>query len=418
MDRSKTYDRVIEIIDKDREELVDLCLTLGNTPSPHGKEIRVAEKVLDWLKKNAINGFLQPITEESTNAVAVIPGSDHGTSLILNAHMDVGPELGPGASEAARKMEGAWTEGDLIFGKGVINDKAQLCAFMIAARAIKKAGIQLLGDLIITAVAFETGAASVDESQGINYPGEGFGTKWLVERGVTADYALVGETSGFGVVRAECGNILLKINVKGRSVYTPRLERGSSLREHPNASLKTAHVILALEDWAIKYEQKERYDFSGGTIVPKAQVMGVRYSGGNCDLYFEVRLVPQGNPRVIKRDIEQLIRNLDIDCDVFVYQYSRGYVAKDAEPLITAIEDAHRYVFGTDPSSPPSAETSMWRDLNVFNEVDIPSVCYGPPRQKESLTGAQDRAMKISDLVAATKVYALTILSVCEEGGS
>jgi len=353
MDRSKTYDRVIEIIDKDREELVDLCLTLGNTPSPHGKEIRVAEKVLDWLKKNAINGFLQPITEESTNAVAVIPGSDHGTSLILNAHMDVGPELGPGASEAARKMEGAWTEGDLIFGQGVINDKAQLCAFMIAARAIKKAGIQLLGDLIITAVAFETGAASVDESQGINYPGEGFGTKWLVERGVTADYALVGETSGFGVVRAECGNILLKINVKGRSVYTPRLERGSSLREHPNASLKTAHVILALEDWAIKYEQKERYDFSGGTIVPKAQVMGIRYSGGNCDLYFEVRLVPQGNPRVIKRDIEQLIRNLDIDCDVFVYQYSRGYVAKDAEPLITAIEDAHRYVFGTDPSSPP-----------------------------------------------------------------
>jgi acetylornithine deacetylase/succinyl-diaminopimelate desuccinylase-like protein len=240
----------------------------------------------------------------------------------------------------------------------------------------------------------------------------------LVERGVTADYALVGETSGFGVVRAECGNILLKINVKGRSVYTPRLERGSSLREHPNASLKTAHVIQALEDWAIKYEQKEKYDFSGGTIVPKAQVMGVRYSGGNCDLYFEVRLVPQGNPRVIKRDIEQLIRNLDIDCDVFVYQYSRGYVAKDAEPLITAIEDAHRYVFGTDPSSPPSAETSMWRDLNVFNEVGIPSVCYGPPRQKESLTGAQDRAMNISDLVAATKVYALTILSVCEGGGS
>jgi len=68
--------------------------------------------------------------------------------------------------------------------------------------------------------------------------------------------------------------------------------------------------------------------------------------------------------------------------------------------------------------APPSAETSMWRDLNVFNEVDIPSVCYGPPRQKESLTGAQDRAMKISDLVAATKVYALTILSVCEGGGS
>ena len=55
----------------------------------------------------------------------------------------------------------------------------------------------------------------------------------------------------------------------------------------------------------------------------------------------------------------------------------------------------------------------MWRDLNVFNEVGIPSVCYGPPRQREAMSGAQNRAMKISDLVAATKVYALTALFLC-----
>ena len=55
----------------------------------------------------------------------------------------------------------------------------------------------------------------------------------------------------------------------------------------------------------------------------------------------------------------------------------------------------------------------MWRDLNVFNEVGIPSVCYGPPRQREPLSGAGNRAMKIADLIAATKVYALTALKVC-----
>ncbi|HEV3235834.1 MAG TPA: hypothetical protein VGZ25_02530, partial [Gemmataceae bacterium] len=81
--------------------------------------------------------------------------------------------------------------------------------------------------------------------------------------------------------------------------------------------------------------------------------------------------------------------------------------------LIAAIQGAHRYVFGAEPPQPPSAETSMWRDLNVFNEVGIPSVCYGPPRQREPLSGAQNRAMKISDLVQATKVYALTALLVC-----
>ena len=410
--------RLMEIIDQDREELVDLCLKLGNTPSPHGKERRVGEAVIDWFKRNGIDGFLQSITEESVNAIGVIPGSGNGTSLILNAHMDTGPELRPDATEAEKKIETAWTEGDLIFGKGVINDKAQLCAFMIAARAIKKAGVQLKGDLTITGVAFETGSPSVDETQGINYPGEGFGTKWLVDRGVTADYALVGETSGFGVVKAECGAAWLKIRVKGRELYTPRLERGSSLKEHPNAFLKMAHVILALEDWAIKYEQRERHEFPGGTIIPKAQVVDVRGAGGDCNVYLDVRLVPSKNPRAIKRELEELISALGLDCDVSVFQYSRGYIARNAEPLVSAIEDAHRFVFGAAPPTPPSAETSMWRDLNVFNEAGVPSVCYGPPRQKEAMSGAQNRAVKISDLVKATKVYALTILSVCGGDGA
>ena len=55
----------------------------------------------------------------------------------------------------------------------------------------------------------------------------------------------------------------------------------------------------------------------------------------------------------------------------------------------------------------------MWRDLNVFNEVGIPSICYGPPRQREAMSGAGNRAMKIADLVQATKVYALAALELC-----
>ncbi|MGH7930328.1 MAG: hypothetical protein ACREQV_21330 [Candidatus Binatia bacterium] len=61
----------------------------------------------------------------------------------------------------------------------------------------------------------------------------------------------------------------------------------------------------------------------------------------------------------------------------------------------------------------PIYATSMWRDLNVFNEVGIPSICYGPPRRREPMSGAQNRAMKIADLVQATKVYALAALMIC-----
>lgn len=410
----QTRKHLVRVIEEDEADLVQLCLRLANTPSPHGKERELGETVVEWLRTNGIEAYLQWITDQSVNAVGVISGTGRGgSSLILNAHMDTGPELGPEASEADRKMEGGWVDGDLLFGQGLINDKAQLCAFMVAARAIKKAGVQLQGPLTITGVAFETGEPSVDETQGIHFPGEGFGAKWLIDRGVTADFCLVGETSGFGIVRAECGAVWLKIRAKGRELYTPRLERGSSLREHPNPFVKMAHIVLALEDWAIQYEQHERYEFPGGTMIPKAQVVGVRGGLGYCDLFVDVRVVPGKKPESIKEEIEACIRPLDIDFAVSVYQYSRGHVAQNAEALVEALAAAHREVFGAEPPTPPSAETSMWRDMNVFNEVGIPAVCYGPPRQREMISQARNRAMKISDLVAATKVYALTILSVC-----
>ena len=176
-----------------------------------------------------------------------------------------------------------------------------------------------------------------------------------------------------------------------------------------------AHAVTALEQWAINYEHEARFEFPGGTMIPKAQVAAVRGGPGYCDIYYDVRVVPKTDPQAIKREIEGVMATLDFDSEVSVYQYSRGHVARNADMLIDSIDQAHRDVMGAEPPAPPSAEISMWRDMNVFNEVGIPAVCYGPPRQKETISQARNRAMKIADLVAATKVYALTILSVCEE---
>src|SRR6516162_2772117 len=263
MDKNPNYDKVINSIEKSRKDLVDLCLNLGNTPSYHGKERKLGGAVLAWLASCGVDGELQLITDESVNAIATLSGSGTGKNLIWNAHMDTGPELATDASEAEKKLDTAWIDGDMLFGKGMINDKAQLCAFMIALRAIKEAVIKLQGDLTLTAVAFETGNPYIEQQQAINFQGEGFGTKWVVDRGVVADYALVGETSGFGIVRAECGAAWLKVRVKGREVYTPRFERGRSIQENPNAFVKAAHVITVIEAWAVEYEKRETMEFIG-----------------------------------------------------------------------------------------------------------------------------------------------------------
>ena len=277
--------RLKEIIDEDRQDLIQLCLELGNIPSPHAQERALGEAVVGWLTQNGIESYLQWITDESVNAVGVIRGAGGGSSLILNAHMDTG--------------------------------------------ALKKAGVVLRGDLYVTGVAFETGEPSVDDTQGVNFPGEGFGAKWLIDRGVTADYCLVGETSGFGIIMGECGAVWLKIRCKGRELYTPRLVRGESLREHPNPYIKMAHAVMALENWAIGYEHEARFEFPGGTMIPKAQVAAVRGGPGYCDIYYDVRIVPKTDPQAIKREIEAVMETLDFDSEVCGLPVLQG--ARDTE---------------------------------------------------------------------------------------
>src|SRR5258706_13605328 len=197
------FEKVLKRIDEQKPDLVELCLELGNTPSFHAQERKLGEAVLRWLGAAGITGELQFITSESVNAVASLRGTGDGKSLIWNAHMDTGPELRPDGSDDEKKLENTWVDGDLLFGKGMINDKAQLCAFMIAMRALKQSAITLKGDLTLTAVAFETGILPSENRKASDFPGNAFGTKWLGIRGVVADCALVARTRGFGIVQAE-----------------------------------------------------------------------------------------------------------------------------------------------------------------------------------------------------------------------
>jgi acetylornithine deacetylase/succinyl-diaminopimelate desuccinylase-like protein len=51
----------------------------------------------------------------------------------------------------------------------------------------------------------------------------------------------------------------------------------------------------------------------------------------------------------------------------------------------------------------------MWRDLNVFNEVGIPALTYGP----RSTTHSFKRALSIESMYQAACVYARTAVELC-----
>ena len=233
---------------------------------------------------------------------------------------------------------------------------------MIAMRAIGRSGLRLKEDLFLGASGQETWAppGAADEIAGRSGVGpaasqvrEGHGARWLVEHGVVADYALVGEVSDFRVTVAQAGYLRLRIAVPGHLPYTPGLRRGDGPAGSPNPFERAARVVLALEDWARRYETGGAETFHGGTLVPKAQVLEMRPAGppwtepqDRCHIFFDVRLMPGAHPPAVRQQVRDAIAATGIAAQVTAYDFKRGYIAEGAEPLLDALGAAHEEIVG------------------------------------------------------------------------
>ena len=429
-------DGIIEVVDGERQELIDLCLRLGNARDYAGDEREVAEAVEAWLSEAGIETRLQRIDETSANAVGILRGtgdrSGGARSLIFNAHMDTQGATPSGGEEEAQELRGAREQDGLLYGNGLANDKAQLAAQMIAMRAIVRAGLQLRETLYVTGVAQETSAPpergrEIETWSGIgprmSQVREGHGARWLVEHGIVADYALVGEITDFKLGLGQAGYLRLRIAVPGHLRYTPLLLRGETPADNPNPFERAAHVILALESWAKDYERTDTLDFGKGTIVPRAQVCEVAAGGlpftelsDSCNVFFDIRLVPGARPAEILDRVRRALAPTGLDCEVSPYDYRRGYLADGTDTLQEALGRAHRRIFDEEMEIAESGLTSTWRDSNAFNEAGIPALCYGARARSAHLGGGlagDQRPMHVDDLLALSKVYALTALDLC-----
>jgi acetylornithine deacetylase/succinyl-diaminopimelate desuccinylase-like protein len=217
----------------------------------------------------------------------------------------------------------------------------------------------------------------------------------------------------------EAGKSFYKITVHGQEppLYTPYVPRPTGIADSPNAIIRTAAVLEAFERWAYDYEQQNVYECDGGRVVPKAIIGAVR--GGLpykitktpsvTHLYADVRIAPGADPRAIERSLRAALEKTGVPVTIEPYVFRAGYEAKGVEFLVEKIESAHERVIGGAPGRPIDAITSMWRDSNVFNEVGIPTVVYGPGAS----SGAGGLAMDIDEMVKAARVYAAIALEVC-----
>nr|WP_269751191.1 M20/M25/M40 family metallo-hydrolase [Acuticoccus mangrovi] len=353
------------------------------------------------------------------NVLGTLPGAGDGYSLIFNSHMDTGrskADVWSIRDPGVGINHGAWVKDGTLFGEGIVNDKGPMAAFMIAAKAIKAAGIALRGDLLLSAVPGEIGYEAVDEFASPRYLSKEVGARYLVQHGGVADFALVAEGTDFRYSGIEAGKAFFKITVFGApQFYTPFTPMAEVGPDHPNAIVRASLLIPRLQAWANDYEKRHTHTTKDGTIVPKAVIGAIR--AGNpyhvtrtselCALYLDCRLTPVSDPLEIRRELRDLLAETGLEGEVELFLYRRSYGAGDNEVLLDGLRRGHEATIGGALELAEPVFSSMWRDVLIFNEMGIPAITYGPPRS------FRQQAMSVDDLARSAAVYARTALEVC-----
>lgn len=412
----------------DTDELVTLALELGNIPSPSRSEAQSAEYVYQWMAREGFRPRKVGATPERPNIIGEYGGTGTGANLLLTAHLDTESPSGMAEQDAFRyrpstladpEWTRCWLDGEgRLRGYPISNDRGPMSCFLIAAKALRKAGIGLAGKTWLTACPGEIGPEPIEEFSGIGFMGKDIGAHYLFHHGgVAPDYAIAAEGTDFGATWQGCGYALFRIRVYGRGTFTPILEAPEDATKHPNPIYRMGPVIDAIHKWSLGWERDGVYEAPGGTSVPKVQLSSVRggmptdFGAGTeiCALYLDVQLTPRQSVAQAYHGIVAAMRGVDVEeFDVEPVVVRHGFEAETAAvaPLAGAVDAATRLARDTPLERAHPVYSSMWRDHNVFNMHRIPALTTGMPRWRPTP----------QDMASSALIYALTMLAVCGRG--
>jgi formylaminopyrimidine deformylase len=411
----------------DETEIVELALALGNIPSPAGHEKAAGDFVHDWMAREGFSPRKVGATPDRSNIVGTYGGrgeSGAGRNLLFTAHLDTeaptwDTDLDPYKFRPEtllnREWQECWLEDGVLYGYPIANDRGPMSCFLMAAKALKTAGIDLAGKLYLTACPGEIGPEPIEENRGIAYMGKDIGAHYLFHHGgVAPDYAIAAEGCDFGLTWVGCGYSVWRIRLLGEAVFTPLLTHPEDPYEHPNPIYRLGKVIAALNRWGREYEVANRYESQGGVAVPKTQIAAIRggvpyaFGAGTevCNLYLEVGLSPRQGAAEVLHALERLVVEEglgEVEIEPLVVRNGFEADAVQVGPLVGAVDAATRLTLGHPVERAAPVYSSMWRDHNVFNMQRIPAITTGFRRWRP----------RPKDLVDSALVYALTALAIC-----
>ncbi|MBI2371778.1 MAG: M20/M25/M40 family metallo-hydrolase [Deltaproteobacteria bacterium] len=373
----EAHRKVLDLIDPG--EMISLLEDIVNIPSPTGKEAGVAEYLVRRFRALGLRGFLQEISPGRYNAIGALRGRGDGVSLLFNGHMDTSysgeEEELQGVGYKPRMVR----DKEWLYGLGVNNMKSGLAAFYGAVAALRRAGVELRGDITIAGVAGEIEKAPVDGYQGIEYAGYGAGTKYLVGHGVTADLCIMGEPSGLKIAAGHMGSLWTKITTRGTVAHTAFLDKARIV----HAIEKAMKVASAIQEWIPRY--RAAHEFMGERpTVNLAAIQGgwpwrAARTPASCSLYLDIRTTHEQNPMDVKRELQRILNELhrqdpELEADLEFYVTNPGMFLPPDAYVSRVVARAHQQVVG----EPPEVfYRGPCTDATHLQHAGIPTVIYG-----------------------------------------
>lgn len=347
------------------------------------------------------------------NVVGSLRGAGPGPVLHLNGHFDVVPA---GQGWSVDPFAGVVRDGR-IWGRGTSDMKAGIAASVYAAEALRRAGVPFRGALEVS--------GTVDEESG------GFaGVAWLAERGRIAkgrtDWVIIPEPLNVDrICIGHRGVYWFEVETLGRIAHGSMPYLGVSAIDHLGAVLEAVRTELkpALAGRTTRMPVVPQGSgratvnvnaIAGGQAGQQVQTPCV---ADRATAIFDRRFLIEEGFEGTRAEVVELLERVKARVPGFAYELRDRMVVHPVEtpadsPLVLALERTIPEVLGRPATRIASPGTYDHKHVTRIGGI-ADCVAYGPGVLE--LAHQPDEWCGVEDLVAATKVLALTALDLLGE---
>lgn len=411
--------RLHEAVERRDAERVALLQELVRIPSVTGQEaligtvlgsafedagLRVRTQDVDAARVSRyLAGGQSADFSDRPNVVGTWHGNGGGRSLLLNGHMDT-VVAGDEDAWTHPPFAGECVDGE-IWGRGACDMKAGLVSCLYAIRAVRDAGLELRGDVILAAtIAEETGGA---------------GSVAAALDGPKTDAAIVAEPTGLAIAPAHTGAAALRITLQGQSAHACVRDLGVSAVE------KFVALFGFLQSYETRRKRAVEHPLFAEVENPVPVNVGVIAGGESPTIVPErahadvrIGIAPGEDFESVRREFEAEIQEWGAHDEWLRDQPPRlewtgvSFPPSEVPPEHDLVETA-RSSFEALTSRPAQIRGMTYgTDMTHFVRIaGTPTILFGPGDM--ALAHGADERVPVDQVHAATRVLAGTLVAWC-----